>query len=405
MAIPTRPPGGSESQHDKPGIPSRLNRFGDKRIESSQEEELGAMPSLEEITLPELDLAMPEPTSPDVSPNANDAQEGSPNEDDDWDSILSDIDDDIYGVVAEEHRKSDAYDSPEPVRGDEELPEPESMPNVHDDIDDWGDLDLPEERSPGASPTDSQIPSEDDWDADDWGDLDENPDSDDTLGDWDETPRSEARPSWDDEPQKFPEVVEDEPSDDDEVTFDDEEEDEEYNDEELEEGESSPAPLKKKGNSRGPHGVLGKLAGIPLLGLIFKPLLGLGKLVSTLILVTVPLLIIALAIFLIALGTAPKPSGATGPDNSAVTIGDVTVDGETISAIVHNEGDVIANVTVELERWTYNPLGGGNIFKFEKQESCSVDLVIDIDANETAQVTCPSEATGILVRGGAHASF
>lgn len=223
-----------------------------------------------------------------------------------------------------------------------------------------------------------------------------------------EAPEEAAAESWEAEFDKFMEE---------EGEGSSESEAEESSEEEADIPEDALAPLKKGGKKKpkakgkgkrggkAPNPILRNLAAIPILGILFKPLLMLGSF-GVFILGLIPLLAIPVVIFLIASNSVPGGNTVTGPDNSEASISNFSFSDGKANGTVTNSGEVIADVTANFTIWSYNPFGGGSFFAFDKVGSCGpTEASVDIDASAPVSATCDSSPAGLFTKASGSLSY
>lgn len=324
----------------------------------------------EETVTPPPALPVPAPTPPPLPPQSS--------EDDEFDDM------DFDELFNEEDSAED--EAPLPAQS----AEPALEADAEDDEDDWGFDDL-EENSQKA-----QIDDFDDALFEE--DADALPTMESSVKE--QATEEDASPdSWEAEFEKFM----DEDDEEDLEPKPSEDEEEEIPDDVLaplkKEGKGKKKPKRKaKGGAKSQNPILRGLAAIPILGLIFRPLLKLGS-IGVAILGLLPLLIIPLIIFLIAFNSVPGGNSITGADSAAASVSDFTLSDGQATATVTNSGEVVADVTTTFTVWSYNPLGGGSIFAFDEVGSCTADEVsVDIDASVPVTATCDTPAGGLMTK-------
>lgn len=360
---------------------------------------------------------------PEVAPLPEVASASPQGEEDfDWDDF--EIDEAAPPAPVESQEKSieqeiddlfgDDFDSEPPAA----LPAPEQ---------DWEALPAPEAPAPLPLPE-----PEESWDD---FEIDEAPSAqkidDDMLNElfadeeseFDDSPprREEAAPapkeeSWDEDFDAFMEDLDKEPAPDEEpqgeeeyVSTFDQPEEEEIEPEEalkpLKKSDKGKKKPKKGKGKKGPSKLLQRLASIPLLGLLFKPLLLLGSL-GSLILALVPVVGLLVILLFVVNGSVPGGNSVTGPDGAAASISDFSYSEGNVTAVVTNSGEVVANVVPELTVWSYNPFAGGSLLAFDKVATCTgEEISVDIDAEATASVACEAPAGGLMTRYSGTISF
>ena len=425
MPLPIRPlsePSSGEPAESKlPSPPAPVDEssalpsldFGDP-VEEEAEEGLPGLPALEDDLYSGGLPPMEETSNPPRDFSLEDLPPLPEEElsDDEFDDLFNDFED------------TEATPNPPPAAppAPPALPEPTSV-----DDDEFEDMDFDSLFDEEEEDTQAPLPpasieeppgaenDEDDWGFDDLEDSSERPKDekfDDSLFEEedtsalpavenaeDEIESNDSEDSWDNEFDKFMEE-------------DDESEPEASENEDEEIPEDALAPLKKegkgkkkpkgrgksKGGAKAQNPILRSLAAIPILGLLFKPLLKLGS-IGVAILGLIPLLIIPLVIFLIASNSVPGGNSIVGPDNAAASVADFSISGDKATATVTNSGEVVADVTTTFTVWSYNPFGGGSIFAFDEVGSCTADEVsVDIDASVTVTATCEPPAGGLMTK-------
>lgn len=382
-----------EAEEGLPGLPALEDDFYS-----------GELPPMEENSNPSRDFSLEDlPPLPEEELS-----------DDEFDDLFNDFED------------TEATPPPPPAAppAPPALPEPTSVDDDEFEDMDFDSLFNEEEENaqvplPPASieePVESGAEDdEDDWGFDDLEDSSERPkdeEFDDILFEEEETSALPAMGNSEEE------KVADDPEDSWDTEFDkfmeedDESEPEASENEDEEIPEDALAPLKKegkgkkrpkgrgksKGGAKAQNPILRSLAAIPILGLLFKPLLKLGS-IGVAILGLIPLLIIPLVIFLIASNSVPGGNSITGPDSAAASVADFSLSGDKATATVTNSGEVVADVTTTFTVWSYNPFGGGSIFAFDEVASCTADEVsVDIDASVTVAATCEPPAAGLMTK-------
>lgn len=214
----------------------------------------------------------------------------------------------------------------------------------------------------------------------------------------------------------------------DEIHVDGESEEDEFEDfvipedeEELNPDELVPEPIRKEGKDktkkapkekkRNPivafvAAILTLLSRIPILGMLFKPLIPLAGFI-TILLFLLPLVLLPFIIFGIAGKGLIEESSAEGPDNSLVALADFEyVDGNA-QAMVTNKGETIANVVVTFDILSYAPTWDPSTWwDYKKVTTCtSEEISVEIDGNFLVSTPCEIDESGISVRVYAEAEF
>lgn len=148
-------------------------------------------------------------------------------------------------------------------------------------------------------------------------------------------------------------------------------------------------------------GILGILAKLPLIGFIFSAALGATQILRG-IATYLPLVFVIGGLATISYFSVPRDSQILMPDNGGATFTEFAYDSNThtVSGLVTNTGDIIAEVQPEFKVMTIQPeLNPLTWFMPSETAVCTSDTVwVDIDGAMPITVECSGDITGFIPR-------
>lgn len=142
------------------------------------------------------------------------------------------------------------------------------------------------------------------------------------------------------------------------------------------------------------------LSSFPVIGRIFRPILSMTRLLERLALF-MPALLLIIIFVVVQLVSVPMTTSSSLPDSGSAKVSSFAYDKESgsVSAVVKNTGNVIADVTVDFKVYKMAPqINPITWFVPKEITSCSSELIhVDIESSAEVSSSCDS-VSGILVR-------